>query len=81
MFDLMLILAYVIPSIYIFFRVKLLFISKGYQRWYVFIYLLIGILPMVARFGHRGTPVIVVLNVRMTDRCFPLTSLQVVFTS
>jgi uncharacterized protein len=42
MFHFYLTLAYIIPNIYVFFRIKHLFISKGYKLWYTFVYLLLA---------------------------------------
>ncbi|HKI90153.1 MAG TPA: metallophosphoesterase [Draconibacterium sp.] len=42
MFHFYLTLAYIIPNIYVFFRIKSLFISKGYKLWYTLIYLLLA---------------------------------------
>jgi len=44
MFHLYITLAYIIPNIYIYFRIKNLFISKSYRGWYTFIYLLLVVL-------------------------------------
>jgi predicted MPP superfamily phosphohydrolase len=54
MFHLYITLAYIIPNIYVFFRIKDLFISKGYRWKYVIIYLLIfALYPIAERFSHR----------------------------
>lgn len=53
MFHLYITLAYIIPNIYVFFRVKSLFISRAYRIWYILIYLLIaGIYPIAQSFSH-----------------------------
>jgi len=53
MFHLYLTLAYIIPNIYLFFRIRKLFISKAYRRLYIFIYLLlVAFYPLV---GRRST--------------------------
>jgi predicted MPP superfamily phosphohydrolase len=54
MFHFYITLAYIIPNIYVFFRIKDLFISKGYRLWYILIYLLIAaIYPLSERFSDR----------------------------
>jgi predicted MPP superfamily phosphohydrolase len=51
MFHLYLTLAYIIPNIYVFFRINYLFIGKGYKLWYTFIYiLLVAIYPLAQSF-------------------------------
>ena len=53
MFHVFLTLAYTIPSIYVFFRIKHLFIGTAYRRRYTFIYLLIAaIYPIAERFSE-----------------------------
>lgn len=42
MFHLYITLAFIIPNIYIFFRIKDLFISKGYKLWYTLVFLSIA---------------------------------------
>ena len=42
MFHFYLTLAYIIPNIYVFFRINHLFISKGYKLWYTIIYVLLA---------------------------------------
>ena len=55
MFHLYITLAYIIPNIYVFFRIMYLFISKGYKLWYTLIYLLLAaIYPLSERFGQIG---------------------------
>jgi predicted MPP superfamily phosphohydrolase len=50
MFHLYITLAYIIPNIYVFFRIKDLFISKGFRLWYVIVYLLIAaVYPLAGR--------------------------------
>jgi len=50
MFHLYITLAYIIPNIYVFFRIMNLFISKGYKRLYMVVYLLIAaIYPLAGR--------------------------------
>jgi len=40
-------LAYIIPNIYVFFRINYLFIGKGYKLWYTLIYvLLVAVYPL-----------------------------------
>ena len=54
MFHLYIILAYIIPNIYVFFRIKDLFISKGYRGWFILIYLLIAaIYPLTESLPDR----------------------------
>ncbi len=55
MFHLYLTLAYIIPNIYVFFRIKHLFISKGYKLWYTIVYLLLAAVYPVSEnlSGHR----------------------------
>jgi len=44
-------LAYVLPNIYLFFRIRSSFIGKGYKHWFTLIYLLIAVLfPFYGRF-------------------------------
>ena len=53
MFHLFITLAYIIPNIYVFFRIMYLFINKGYKLWYVLTYLLLAaIYPISERFGQ-----------------------------
>jgi predicted MPP superfamily phosphohydrolase len=55
MFHLYITLAYIIPNIYVFFRIKDLFISKGYRIWYLAIYLLLAIIyPLSVRFSNEA---------------------------
>ncbi len=42
MFHFYITLAYIIPNIYVFFRIKNLFITKSYRIWYILVYLLIA---------------------------------------
>jgi predicted MPP superfamily phosphohydrolase len=54
MFHLYITLAYIIPNIYLFFRIKDLFISRAYRRWYIFLYLLMAaIYPLSERLSHQ----------------------------
>lgn len=47
MFHLFITLAFIIPNIYVFFRIMYLFISKGYKLWYTLVYLLlVAIYPL-----------------------------------
>jgi predicted MPP superfamily phosphohydrolase len=60
MFHLYITLAYIIPNIYVFFRIKDLFISKGYRRWYVIVYLLIAaIYPLNERYSDGDMNLVV----------------------
>jgi len=55
MFHLILTLVYTVPNIYVFFRIKHLFISRQYQRWYIPVYLVVAsIYPLSEVFSHRG---------------------------
>ena len=55
MFHFYLTLAYIIPNIYVFFRLKNLFISKKYWRWYSFIYLLAAsVYPISESISEKG---------------------------
>ena len=59
MFFLYISLAYIIPNVYIFFRIRNLFISKGYRQWYLLIYLLIAfVYPLFGRsaYEHMNLP-------------------------
>jgi predicted MPP superfamily phosphohydrolase len=59
MFHLYITLAYIIPNIYVFFRIKDLFISKGYKLWYMLGYLLIAaIYPLTELYSHRDMNVL-----------------------
>jgi uncharacterized protein len=56
MFHLILILVYCVPNVYVFFRIRHLFISKRYQWWYFVVYLIIaGIFPVTQTWSHRET--------------------------
>ena len=55
MFHLYLTLVYVIPNIYLFFRIMYLFISKRYRPLYALIYLLLAsVYPVSANLSHIG---------------------------
>jgi len=55
MFHLYITLAYIIPNIYVLFRIKDLFISKSYRLWYILVYLLIAaIYPLTERYTVSG---------------------------
>ncbi len=50
MFFLYISLAYIIPNIYVFFRIMNLFITKGYRRWYILVYLMLAVIyPLAGR--------------------------------
>ena len=49
MFHFYITLAYILPNIYVFFRIKNLFISKKYRRWYIVVYLLLAMIFPVAQ--------------------------------
>ena len=58
MFHLFITLAYIIPNVYMFFRIMYLFISKGYRLWYILTYLLLAaIYPLSESFGQMGSNV------------------------
>jgi len=55
MFHIYITLAYIIPNIYVFFRIKDLFIGKAYRLLYTLIYLLIAsVYPIVERFSEEN---------------------------
>ncbi len=55
MFHLYITLAYIIPNIYVYFRIKNLFIGKDYRLLYTLIYLLIvSIYPITERFSEEN---------------------------
>ncbi len=55
MFHLLLNLGYLLPNIYVFFRIKALFISKGYKLWYTLVYLAIALIyPLFGRFSENS---------------------------
>ena len=55
MFHLYITLAYIIPNIYVFFRIKYLFISKSYRLWYTIIYLLLAaVYPVAENLSDHG---------------------------
>jgi uncharacterized protein len=59
MFHLYLTLTYIIPNIYIFFRIKHLFISQRYKLLYTIIYLLLAaIFPVAQNFFRHGSDLI-----------------------
>lgn len=54
MFFVYIALAYLIPNIYLFFRIRHLFISKGYRLWYSIVYLLIAaVYPLFGRSAYE----------------------------
>jgi len=54
MFFLYISLAYIIPNVYVFFRIRNLFISKGYRQRYLLIYLLIAfVYPLFGRSAYE----------------------------
>jgi uncharacterized protein len=54
MFHLILTLVYTIPNIYVFFRIKHLFINKQYQVWYILVYLIMAaIYPITQTYAHQ----------------------------
>ena len=64
MFHLYIALAYLFPNIYLYFRIRNLFIGKKYRLWYTFIYLLIAaIYPLADRISeHTVNPFIRILS-------------------
>lgn len=50
MFRLYILLAYVIPNIYVFFRINQLFIRKGYKLWYILIYVMLAAIYPLSRY-------------------------------
>lgn len=59
MFHIYLTLAYIIPNIYVFFRIKNLLITKSYRRWFILIYLLLAIIyPVSQNLLRNNTDVI-----------------------
>lgn len=59
MFFLIVILTYTIPNIYLFFRIKSLFITKKYRIWFILIYLLLFIsfpVTLVFEYGKMNLP-------------------------
>jgi uncharacterized protein len=54
MFHLFITLAFIVPNIYVFFRIMYLFINKGYKLWYTLVYmLLVAIYPLTENFQHQ----------------------------
>ncbi len=64
MFHLYITLAYIIPNIYVFFRIMNLFISRGYKLWYTLVYLaLAAVYPLAEiRFDHDMNGLMQVLS-------------------
>jgi len=64
MFHLYIALAYLFPNIYVYFRIRYLFIGKEYRFWYTLIYLLIAsIYPLAERIAEYGlNPFIQILS-------------------
>jgi predicted MPP superfamily phosphohydrolase len=61
MFHLYITLAYIILILYPFFRIKDLFISDGYKRWYVLIYLLLAaIYPLAGSFWSQERNILMI---------------------
>jgi uncharacterized protein len=56
MFQIYLALAYIIPNIYLFFRIRHLFIGKGYKHWFTLVYLsIVVVFPLLGRFQKPDT--------------------------
>jgi uncharacterized protein len=71
MFHLFLALTYIIPNIYVFFRIKYLFIDKRYQWLYFTVYLLLaGIYPLTETLSHGPELLMEVLS-HMADYLLP----------
>jgi uncharacterized protein len=72
MFHFYLALAYIIPNIYVFFRIKNLCISKEYRHWYVLIYWLIAaIYPVSETFSYRGINFLAKVLSNITEYLLP----------
>jgi uncharacterized protein len=72
MFHLTLLLAYTIPNVYVFFRIRQLFISKRYLWWYVPVYLIVaGIFPVTQIWSHRATNELMQLMSDISDYLLP----------
>jgi uncharacterized protein len=53
MFHFYLTIAYIIPNIYVYFRIKHLFISKVYRPWYTLVYLLTALVYPISESFHN----------------------------
>jgi predicted MPP superfamily phosphohydrolase len=64
MFHLYITLAYIIPNVYLFFRIMNLFISRGYKLWYTLVYLVLAAVYPLAegRFDHDMNGLMQVLS-------------------
>ncbi len=64
MFHLYITLAYIIPNVYLFFRIMNLFISRGYKLWYTLVYLMLAaVYPLAGgRFSHDTNGLMQVLS-------------------
>ena len=72
MFHLYITLAFIIPNIYVLFRVNSLFISKGYKGLYILIYLLIAaIYPLSGRFPGRDVNFLIKTFSTISDYLLP----------
>jgi uncharacterized protein len=72
MFRLYITLAFILPNIYVFFRIKDLFISKGYKLWFLLVYLLIvAIYPLLGSFPGRDMNLISRLLSFLSDYILP----------
>ncbi len=72
MFHLILLLVYTIPNVYVFFRIRQLFISKRYLWWYVTVYLIVaGIFPVTQIWSHRATNELMQLMSDISDYLLP----------
>lgn len=66
MFFLFISLTYLVPNIYVLFRIRYLFISKGFRNWYLLVYLLIALIyPLFGRsaYEHMNLPVQVMYTI------------------
>jgi predicted MPP superfamily phosphohydrolase len=72
MFDFYIGLAYIVPNIYIFFRIKNLFIGKEYRIYYISIYLLLFLLyPIRQSFSHRELNFVMQALITVSDYLLP----------
>jgi len=73
MFHLLLNLGYILPNIYVFFRIKALFISKGYKLWYTLVYLSIALIyPFFGRFNESDANILLRSLGALSEYMLPL---------
>jgi len=54
MFHVYLTLAYIFPNVYLYFRIRKLFIPRGFRIWYTLIYIaLLSVYPLAENYAHR----------------------------